>query len=88
MRRVLLVSLSTALFLSVSGCAPDSDARKAESQSEKAERKAGAAAYDLAQESKAAAKKAGRQIHEAGKQLKAGWNDAKQQAKSKDDRQQ
>lgn len=87
MKRVLFVFLSTALFLSVCGCAPDSDARRAESRSERAERKAGAAAYELAQESKAAAKKACRQIHEAGKQLKAGWNDAKQQAKSKDDRQ-
>ncbi len=85
MKRVLPY-VAAAVLVFLSGCAPGSDAQKAESGSDKAARKAGATAYEIAQKSKAAAKKAEIELRKTGKQLKAGWDDAKHQSKSKPDK--
>ena len=66
--------------LSLSACARrESD--RIESGPDTAARKAGRAAYDLAEETKAAAKKAGTKIKEASHDMHEGWKEAKQGAK-------
>ena len=79
MRTPTILAIS-ALAVSLCACARR-DADRVESGPDTAARKAGRAAYDLAQETKAAAKKAGAKIKEASHDMHEGWKEAKQDAK-------
>lgn len=49
-----------------------------------AARKAGSAAYKIAEETKEAAKKAGTKLREAGREMHEGWKEAKQEDRPRD----
>ena len=78
--RALNIAVITMLAWGLGACARR-DADRVESGPDTAARKAGRAAYDLAQETKAAAKKAGTKIKEASHDMHEGWKEAKQDAK-------
>lgn len=78
--RALPIAVIAVLAVGLCACARR-DFDKAESGPDTAARKAGRAAYDLAQETKEAAKKAGKKIKEASHDAHEGWKEAKQDAK-------
>jgi hypothetical protein len=57
------------------------ESERVDSGPDTAAKKAGRAAYDLAQETKEVAKKAGKKIKEASHDVHEGWKEAKQDAK-------
>ncbi len=68
-----------ALLLFGMGACTRRDQKSAESEA----RKAGKAAYKLAQETREAAEKAERKLRKAGEDARAGWNDAKHEDQAK-----
>lgn len=59
------------------------EAQEAKQETKSAAREAGRAAHELAQETKEAAAKAGHVLKKAGKEAKAGWEEAKQDSRSR-----
>lgn len=78
--RVSHIAIITMVALALGACGRR-EADRVESGPDTAARKAGRAAYDLAQETKEAAKKAGTKIKEASHDMHQGWKEAKQDAK-------
>jgi hypothetical protein len=78
MVRMWSAAMIAFLLLGLGACTRG-DQKSAESEA----RKAGKAAYKLAQESREAAEKAGRKLRKAGEEARAGWNDAKHEDETK-----
>ncbi len=82
--RLGTAALAVIIGISLSGCMRrEEPPLERDTSHEPAARKAGHAAYGLAQETEAAAKKAARELGKATHEARQGWNDAKHEAKQK-----
>lgn len=81
--RFATAGLALMIGLGSYGCKRREEPVERDPSHEPAARKAGHAAYGLAQETEAAAKKAARELGKASQEVRQGWNDAKHEAKQK-----
>ena len=81
--RIRIGVLVTFCLLGLGACARH-ETRDTYDTRDSAARKAGSAAYKIAEETKEAAKKAGTKLREAGREMHEGWKEAKQEDRPRD----